>query len=539
MAISDIRTLKPEFAADDLTKCCNFIKIIYEDEEIQKIADEMDTKFPADKQGKLPRIAIRTNALILKLFSSAIWLAQQKEKVTELYVWNNVRFVRVFLDDLSAVVFNIFMINNWYDLGSSHKKHIFETVRQMALRQSNYTGICPNDKCDDYIPFWNGYIDIVGNKFINCIPEAHITHCIPQILDVNKLQDPDSIKCPGFKSFICRILPDKVKRQKVLAYMAYCFTSTVRKHYAQIWTGGGRNGKSTLIEIFCGLIGRKNYSLVNMSAIKKLDRFVLSQMEGKILNNGSEMSSEDLTSSTVTKIKALIANSHLSDQKKGVDGYTFKNVTKQLFDVNDLCLIKAVMDYAFFERLEIIEFDQWVGHESELLEGLSETLLKHEGNDILTYILTFLPAIDVVLKTSAQETMLAWRNNVLTPFLFASKFMKPINRINKEVLLTTLYGDYSKWCIFHGKKPHLIEQFEFIINKTCGFDLNVRRNDIKVVCAYYDFTEKLELSPITIRKISRSKTTLKRIFNEYKIVEMNEKEKRLHGSGGINLFDGL
>ncbi|WP_158554675.1 DNA primase family protein [Methylovirgula sp. 4M-Z18] len=66
--------------------------------------------------------------------------------------------------------------------------------------------------------------------------------------------DPDA-ECPLFEGFLETILPDDAVRQFVQRYLGYALTALTREQVFVFFYGSGRNGKSTLVDLICRLLG--------------------------------------------------------------------------------------------------------------------------------------------------------------------------------------------------------------------------------------------------------------------------------------------
>jgi len=67
--------------------------------------------------------------------------------------------------------------------------------------------------------------------------------------------DPDRLKAPAFKAFLERVLPDVEVRRFVQRYLGYSMTALTREQVFVFFWGQGRNGKSTLVDVICRIMG--------------------------------------------------------------------------------------------------------------------------------------------------------------------------------------------------------------------------------------------------------------------------------------------
>jgi putative DNA primase/helicase len=71
---------------------------------------------------------------------------------------------------------------------------------------------------------------------------------------VNAKYDP-AAEAPNFEKFLYRMQPDDEVREFIKRYLGYCMTGLTHEQVFAFFHGGGRNGKSTLVDIVCRIIG--------------------------------------------------------------------------------------------------------------------------------------------------------------------------------------------------------------------------------------------------------------------------------------------
>lgn len=75
---------------------------------------------------------------------------------------------------------------------------------------------------------------------------------------ISKLAEVDfkaEAECPLFLTFLDTILPDDEVRAFLQRYLGYCLTALTREQVFVFLYGSGRNGKSTLVDLICRLLG--------------------------------------------------------------------------------------------------------------------------------------------------------------------------------------------------------------------------------------------------------------------------------------------
>src|SRR5262249_50412647 len=79
--------------------------------------------------------------------------------------------------------------------------------------------------------------------------------------------------CPTWMKFLCDVLPDREVRDFLQRWVGYCLTGETSEHCLALLWGGGRNGKSTLVETLTWLLD-------DYAAAAKADAFMAKKHEG-------------------------------------------------------------------------------------------------------------------------------------------------------------------------------------------------------------------------------------------------------------------
>lgn len=88
--------------------------------------------------------------------------------------------------------------------------------------------------------------------------------------------------CPGFISFLDKVLPDKVSQEVMQEWFGYCLTNDTSFRAMMILYGESGTGKSTLCNILEAMVGKENRSAVPLECF--WDRFAPQEMVGKLVN---------------------------------------------------------------------------------------------------------------------------------------------------------------------------------------------------------------------------------------------------------------
>ncbi len=85
-----------------------------------------------------------------------------------------------------------------------------------------------------------------------CLDPHNKTDLISKLAEVDFRAEDE---CPLFLNFLDTILPDDDVRAFMQRYLGYCMTALTREQVFVFLYGSGRNGKSTLVDLICRLLG--------------------------------------------------------------------------------------------------------------------------------------------------------------------------------------------------------------------------------------------------------------------------------------------
>ena len=216
-----------------------------------------------------------------------------------------------------------------------------------------------------------------------------------------------------------------------------------------ILTGEGSNGKSTILNMIKKLLGKPNYTALDMKDLE--DTFRPAELYNKLANIGDDISAKYLEDSSVFK-KVVTGESVLVAKKYG-QPFELESYATQLFSANQLPPVNDKTD-GFSRRIIIVpfgarfskydeEFDPYIN--SKLLTDESiEYLLKIaiEGLKRLLYNGSFTKSI----KGEREKNEYIISNNPVLEWLGEEP------KIENEAV-NDIYLQYQIWCTQNGYKP--------------------------------------------------------------------------------------
>ncbi|NFS06279.1 DNA primase [Clostridium botulinum] len=339
--------------------------------------------------------------------------------------------------------------NNYY---CSDTKEIEKTMLKYINNSTNSTRtevlryldlLCKNNKMTNpkYITLENGIFDLENKKLLefnssyiikNKIPWSYNPNAYSQTMD----KTLDKICCK-----------DKQLRLLIEEMIGYTLFRRNELGKAFILTGGGSNGKSTLLEVLNELLGEENIASVSLEELNH--RFKTFQLEGKLANIGDDISNKYIEDNST--FKKLVTGEKVNVERKGRDPFDFKNYSKLIFSANELPRINDLSG-GLKRRLIFIPFNATFSKkDKDYNPFILDKLTSHEAMEYLLKLA--LEGLNRVLInhsfTHAEVCNQVWEeyeaiNNPVVGFLEDNDIE---NEPVKEVYLR-----YSAWCSENGLK---------------------------------------------------------------------------------------
>lgn len=207
-----------------------------------------------------------------------------------------------------------------------------------------------NQYPETYINFRDCMLDVATMKEIPHSPDFYAINQLP--FEWRKIKvAKEGTEIEKFFNFIFASPDD---RKMVLEYVGLCFTKDTRQQRFLTLCGLGGTGKSVLIRLIETATGRENISNVSLQELSK--RFSTSLLVGKLLNSCADLSAEMLEDSSV--MKKLLGEDNIFAERKGEQGFMYRNYSKLLFSTNSLPVIAGERTNGFYRRLMIFRMDK-------------------------------------------------------------------------------------------------------------------------------------------------------------------------------------
>lgn len=327
------------------------------------------------------------------------------------------------------------------------------------------------------IAFRNGLLNIEDDTFVQFTSEHIITNIINWDYNPNayyKLTDEvmDNISCH-----------DKEIRSLLEEMIGYCMFRRNELGKAFILTGSGSNGKSTFLNMLKTMIGRKNFSVLDL---KKLDdRFSTVMLFNKLANIGDDISDEFVTDAA--SFKKIVTGETIDAEQKGQPKFDFEPYVKLIFSANNIPRIGKGRDSsAIMRRLVIVPFNARFDDKSPDFKPFIGDELK--GQESMEYMIQLgLKALKKLLlarKFTTSEAMqkeleeFEETNNPVLGFFHEAERDDDIKIENEPT--NNVYKSYQEYCISSNLTPMSTGEFSKQVKKYFGFEIISKRIGKKV-----------------------------------------------------------
>ena len=206
-------------------------------------------------------------------------------------------------------------------LKRSAKAEVLDYIRVKGKNQTNRV----KTLSPEYILFRNGVLNVETLELLPFSPDYVVTNMIPW--DYNPYAKSDLLE-RVLNDISCS---DSEIRAVIEEMGGYCLYRSTRFKKAFILTGEHDNGKSTIIDMICSMLGRENVSSLDMKELG--DRFKTAMLFGKLANLGDDISNE--YNADLSLFKKIVSGDLITAEFKGKDAFKFAPYATCVFSAND------------------------------------------------------------------------------------------------------------------------------------------------------------------------------------------------------------
>lgn len=309
----------------------------------------------------------------------------------------------------------------------------------------------------------NGVIDVKTGALLPHSYKYLFKYCAP-------VDFSHSAECPRWEKFLDEVFEgnkDLVDlSQRLFGYILLGGRPFL--HKAFVLYGGGRNGKSTFLDVLRAVIGYESYSTVSMSKLDK--EFSLVNIDGMLANIVEETPTDEINAEV---FKTLVGGGEIQAAHKGMDEYKFRCNARFVFACNDLPVFRD-KSVGLEERLVFIPFNRYF-KESERDTSITEKLIT-ELPGIFNWALKGAKTIEkerkipsYAITTEAKEM---YRLETNPTYAWFKEEIEITEDIHYQVPVNTLYEEYSKDMNANGNRPFskdkFSKQFRKYLESVCG-----------------------------------------------------------------------
>jgi len=256
------------------------------------------------------------------------------------------------------------LIKEWMKKMCADKYATIINVKEIHFQISNKTMREDTQEPENEICVGNGILNLTTCEFSPFTPDKIFYRKIPTEYDPHAK--------PRLTKKFLREVVDETDAQSIEELAGFCLYKRYHIHRAFMFVGGGKNGKSTCIELLKAFLGEENCASVSLQALD-FNRFAPAALQNKLANLYPDLSARALRQTGIFKI--LTGEDTIGTERKGVDFFSFKNHAKMVFSCNRIPKVEDDDSNAFFRRWCIIKFDKTFSEEEadkHLIKKLTE-----------------------------------------------------------------------------------------------------------------------------------------------------------------------
>lgn len=299
----------------------------------------------------------------------------------------------------------------------------------------------------------NGTLDLTTGQLLPHRRDDYLMQISPVAYDTKA-------QAPTFERFVRQIMCDRTDLVRYLQRaLGYCLTGDVKEQVWHLLVGEGENGKSTLIEAICAVMGEYADMLEPESIIiggKATDPNApspaIASLKGKRLVKVSE--TEEGARIAPARIKRLSGADELSGRHLNKGIFKFMPTFKLFIYTNHRPQVRETT-HAFWRRVRYIPFDFNLGKLPPEAKDLDlPKKLRAEASGILAWLVAgclawqregLKPPKEILEATEAYKVA----SDLLKTFLDETV----LEAFQGSVSARAIYGRYTTWCEDYGERP--------------------------------------------------------------------------------------
>ena len=297
----------------------------------------------------------------------------------------------------------------------------------------------------------------------------------PDNLETIKLHvkyNPDAIGPTADEFFNTATCGDSDTITLLYEAIGYAFLKTPELHRAFLLLGGGRNGKSTYLDIIKNICGKENCTSLDFKDLG--DKFRVGMLFNKLVSLSGDISSQPLKDSDL--FKQIVGGDEIAIERKYGQPFNDTVFATLMFSANTLPRTPDTTQ-GFYRRLCIVPFNADLSRVS-LVDGMNfkDNLMK----DLEYIAYKSVQAIHNVLTKTHSFTEPDSVKNLMKDYKIENSSVlswisaKKITDVKiKSTTIEELYAEYGVWCDLNGFKAVRSTRFDTEV----GTEFKVTRDD--------------------------------------------------------------
>lgn len=320
----------------------------------------------------------------------------------------------------------------------------------------------------------NGTLNLKTGELSPHDPKNFITACSPIIYNA-------SAQAPRFHRFLDEIFDgNREVIEFAKRWFGYCLTGDVSEHKMVFHTGGGGNGKSTLMDMLRFVLGPDYYSTAPGNLLTLELKGASPELAGLL---GRRMvtiaETEESLELREGLIKQITGGDPISARMLYKNNFEFMPTHKLQVFTNFKPSIKG-QDFAIWRRLLILDYPHSYGNASQVAAGEAKLLedpklknaLQAEAQGVLRWLVEGARdwyADRLGAPTAVQAATQAYRLEQDRPRQFANE--RTVANVSARTALTgtvgAIFPAYRSWCNSMGYRPLSRTRFELELLRVC------------------------------------------------------------------------
>lgn len=359
------------------------------------------------------------------------------------------------------------MVDKIPSLKDAQRKEVYKYIQLKCDMEGEFV----NPK---YIGLKNSILDIENGEEFPYSPRWVINNRIDMNYNPNAYSE---VMDKTLNKVCCHDPQVRALLEELIGYTMY------RKNSMQvcfILTGEGSNGKSTILNVIKRILGRKNYTSLDLRELE--ETFKPAELHGKLANIGDDISAKYLESSSV--FKKVVTGESFMVQKKYAQPFELECYATQIFCANELPQVSDKTD-GFTRRIVIVPFNATFSKfDTDYDPFIEDKLMADESLEYLVKL-----AVEGLKRViynrkftksdkgeSEKTEYMKMNNNVI-------EYFEEEPRIENESV-ADVYLTYQVWCTKNGCMPVKKLNFSKEIKKVFNLESKVKSIQGKSVRVY-------------------------------------------------------